>query len=135
VTLLDAYGLVGFLVGAPAAPMVQALLRSRQAAVATVNLAETFYVAQAQYGYDVDRALTLLEPLLDGVLVVRSLEVAQAERAARIRLHHYHRTRMALSLADCVLLASAGPDDRIATSDSAVLQVAALEAIATLQLP
>lgn len=40
--------------------------------------------------------------------------------AGEIRASHYHRKTAALSLADCVLLAAAGPEDEIATSDRAV---------------
>jgi len=65
-----------------------------------------------------------LGPLLDEALTVLAVDQRTAWRAGELRAAHYHRVDSALSLADCLLLASAGADDRIATSDRAVAATA-----------
>lgn len=88
-TLLDAYALIGFLVGGPATAQARALLREGDAAVATANLAEALDVSQRLYGLGISRALDVLDPLFDGTLVAVSLDVGVARRAAEIRAQHY----------------------------------------------
>jgi PIN domain nuclease of toxin-antitoxin system len=134
VTLLDAYALVAFLVGGPSAPQVRGLLREGGTSVATANLAETLDVCARMYGLSVERAMEVLEPLLDGILGSVPLDLARAQRAAVIRAMHYHRASRPISLADAILIALAGPDDRIATADPDVLAVAQAEGIATIAL-
>jgi predicted nucleic acid-binding protein len=135
VTLLDAYALVAFLVGGPAATQVRAILREGDAAVATANLAEALDVSERIHGLAITRALELLDPLFDGLMEVRPLDVAVARRAAELRVRRYHRRTRPISLADAVLLASAERGDRIATADPDVLAVARVEHLASLSLP
>jgi hypothetical protein len=76
----------------------------------------------------------VLEPVFDGhSLSGRRREFAQ--RAAEIRAQHYHRSKRPISLADAILIASAGPDDRIATADPDVLAVAGAEGLGVVRLP
>jgi predicted nucleic acid-binding protein len=133
-TLLDAYALVAFLVGGPAAAQVRAILREGEAAVATANLAEALDVSERIHGLAITRALELLEPLFDGLMAVRSLDLLVTCRAAELRARHYHRSTRPISLADAVLLASARSGDRIATADPDVLAVARAEHLASLAL-
>jgi predicted nucleic acid-binding protein len=135
VTLLDAYALVAFLVGGPAAPQVRGLLREGGTSVATANLAEALDVCARTYELPIERTMAILEPLLDGTLGSVPLDLATAQRAASIRARHYHRASRPISLADAILIASAGPGDRIATADPDVLAVAQVEHIATVPLP
>jgi len=135
VTLLDAYAVVAFLVGGPAAPQVRGLLREGGTFVATANLAEALDVSARTYGLPIERAMEILEPLLDGTLGSVPLDLVRAQRAATIRARHYHRASRPVSLADAILVASAGPGDRIATADPDVLAVAQAEAIPTIILP
>jgi predicted nucleic acid-binding protein len=135
VTLLDAYALVAFLVGGPAAPQVRGLLREGGTSVATANLAEALDVCARTYGLPIERAMEVLEPLLDGPLGSVPLDLDRARRAATIRARHYHRASRPISLADAVLIASAGPGDRIATADPDVLAVAEAETVAPIALP
>ena len=65
-----------------------------------------------------------LNPLLAESIAVLDVDASVAWRAGEIRAAHYRRKSAALSLADCVLLASAGPEDEIATSDRAVAATA-----------
>jgi predicted nucleic acid-binding protein len=134
-TLLDAYAIVAFLVGGPATAEVRATLRQGDAAVATANLAEALDVSQRLYGLPIARAMEILEPVFDGHVDVRPLDLPIAHRAAGIRARHYHRSRRPISLADSVLLASAGPADCIATADPDVLAVAAAEGLEVVRLP
>jgi hypothetical protein len=135
VTFLDAYALIAFLVGGPAAPPVRAILREGDAAVATANLAETFDVSERVHGLAIARAAEVIEPLLQGSLAPIPLDIAVALRAAEMRARHYHRSARPISLADAVLVASAGAGDRIATADPHVLAVASAEEIETVALP
>jgi predicted nucleic acid-binding protein len=65
-----------------------------------------------------------LGPLVDESVSVLGIDSRIAWRAGEIRAAHYHRKTAALSFADCVLLAAAGSDDEIATSDRAVAATA-----------
>ena len=133
-TLLDAYALIAFLVGGPAAGHVRALLREGDAAVATANLAEALDVSHRIHRLPVGRAMDVLEPLFAGPLTTLQLDLAIARRAAEIRSRHYHRATRPISLADTILLASAGPEDRIATADPVVLAVARDEGLRSIEL-
>ncbi len=134
-TLLDAYAVVAFLAGGPAATEVRAILRRGNTAIATVNLAEALDVSERVFGVPTRVSMAALEPLLDSAVDTIPLDVATARRAAEIRASHYHRSSCPISLADAVLVASARPGDRVATSDPDVLRVAAAERIDTVALP
>lgn len=134
-TLLDAYALIAFLVGGPAAPHVRGILREGDAAIATANLAETLDVSQRLHGLAMPRAMEILEPLFDGPLTAIALDLPTAQRAVEVRARHYHRSTCPISLADAVLLATARPGDRLATADPDVLAVAPHEEIEPLALP
>jgi predicted nucleic acid-binding protein len=134
VTLLDAYALIAFLVGGPAASQVRAILREGGATVATANLAEALDVSQRVYGLPIARAMEVLETLFAETLATRTVDLPTAQRAADIRARHYHRSARPISLADAILLASAGPEDRIATADPDVLAVASDEEVRVVEL-
>lgn len=134
-TRLDAYALIAFLIGGPAAPQVRAILRDGDTAVATANLAEVLDVCERVHGLAIKRTMEIVEPLLDGPLVAISLDFTTARRAAEFRARHYHRSSCPISLADAVLVASAGRGDTVATADPDVLAVAAAEGVEALALP
>jgi hypothetical protein len=75
-----------------------------------------------------------LGPLFEESIAILAVDSQIAWRAGEIRAAHYHRSTSALSLADCVLLAVAGPDDEIATSDRAVAATARLLGIGLIPL-
>jgi predicted nucleic acid-binding protein len=135
VTLLDAYALIAFLVGAPATPQVRAILREGDTAVATANLVEVLDVSERVHGVPIPRTIEILEPLLEGLLTAVPLDSTIARRAAEIRARHYHRSSRPISLADAVLIASAKQNDRIATADPDVLAVAKSEKLESVALP
>jgi predicted nucleic acid-binding protein len=132
--LLDAYALIAFLIGGPAAPRVRAILRDGDTAIATANLVEVLDVCERVNGLAIKRTMEILEPLFDGALVAISLDFATAQGAAELCARHYHRSTRPISLADAVLVASAGRGDTIATSDPDVLAVAAAEGVETVAL-
>jgi predicted nucleic acid-binding protein len=135
VILLDAYGLVAFLAGGPAAAEVRALLREGGVAVVGPNLTEALDVCARVFGVPVERAMEVLEPLFEGTLTLGSVDLAVARRAAELRANHDHRERRPISLADSILLAAAGRGDHIATADPDVLAVAEVEGIGVVRLP
>ena len=77
-----------------------------------------------RWGSSEEETARQLGPLVDESVAVLSIDSRIAWRAGEIRAAHYRRKTAALSLADCVLLAAAGPDDEIATSDRAVAATA-----------
>ena len=133
--LLDAYAIVAFLIGGPAAPQVRMILREGDTGVATANLAEALDVSQRIHGLPIGHAMDVLEPLVGSALTPLPLDLPVARRAAEIRSRHYHQSSRPISLADAILVATAGRGDRLATADPDVLAVARAEAIEIIALP
>ena len=77
-----------------------------------------------RWGASPDQTAERLGALVDEAVNVLGVDSATAWRAGDLRAAHYHRKTAALSLADCILLASATPGDQIATSDRAVAATA-----------
>lgn len=134
-TLLDANALASLLLGEPARVQVAELLRSGDCAVPAACLGEVVDNLMRKHRIAQPSLSERLGPLLDEVLAVLAVDQRTAWRAGELRAAHYHRADSALSLADCLLLAGAGPDDRIATSDRAVIATAEELGIATISLP
>jgi uncharacterized protein with PIN domain len=134
--VLDAYALVALIAGEPAEALVEEILRSGDAAITSINFGEAIDVSCRVHGLDTNAVRGVVEPLvLDGHLSVRAVDETSAWRAAQLRVGYYDRRACAISIADCFLLAAAGPDDRVATADPAVAAVAKAEAITVLPLP
>jgi hypothetical protein len=75
-------------------------------------------------GVDPDAVADRLDPLIEASLGIVSVETELGWQAGEDRAVNYARSHSDLSLADCVLLACAGPQDRLASSDGALLRVA-----------
>lgn len=75
-----------------------------------------------------------LGALIDEALPVMPVDRRIAWRAGELHAAHYHRTRVPLSLADCLLLATAEPDDEVASADGAVIATAKKLDLATIPL-
>lgn len=133
--VLDAYGVVAVLAQEPAAREVEETLRVDQTAIPTVNLAEALDVLVRVRGAARSRALQGLRLLFHAGLRPIPTELETAFRAADLRAADYHRTACPVSIADCVLLAHAGPEDRVATSDPHVAALARAEGIGLVPLP
>jgi PIN domain nuclease of toxin-antitoxin system len=133
--VLDAQVLVALMLDEPAAEEVEALLRRSDAAVTTLNLAETVDVLGRVEKLDDDRIQAVLEPLFATALNTLDLDRPTAWRAARMRRRHYHARRSALSMADCVCLAAAATSGSLATADRALARAARAEDIEVIALP
>jgi predicted nucleic acid-binding protein len=134
VTLLDAYALVAVAGDEPAADEVEELLRTSDPTITAINLAEAIDVLLRTYGFDGEAVQAAIAPVVGDPLDVVECTAEHAWKAAALRRRHYHRRLSALSLADCFLLATAGVEDRIATSDPTVASVARDEGIGLVPL-
>lgn len=73
----------------------------------------------------------LLLEVADAVEVTHDIAV----RAADVRVRQYSRRDRDVSLADCIVIATAGPGEAVATSDRALARVARAEGLDVLALP
>jgi predicted nucleic acid-binding protein len=123
-TLLDANALLSLVLGQPAEAEVSALLRRGNCAVPAPCLAEV--VDTLVRNHQIERELVArdLGVLIDEVVAVVSTDLRIAWRAGELHAEHYDRNTTDLSLADCVLLATACSGDEIASSDAAVVSTA-----------
>jgi PIN domain nuclease of toxin-antitoxin system len=133
--LLDAFALIALLAGEPAADRVEALLRSDEAAITAVNLAEALDVLQRVQGIASERLEEVTAPLVGERMKLIPIDERIARDAADIRARRYHRTRAPLSLADCILLAATGASDALATADGPLIRAAEAENIQVRKLP
>jgi predicted nucleic acid-binding protein len=132
--VLDAYAVLAFLKGEAAATEVSSLLRARDpSALTVVGVAEVLDHMIRIVGADEEEAvldlaqLDLLDPL--------DLDETTAAAAGLLRARRYHRTRCAVSLADCIAAeVTRSFDARLATSDPHLLDVCHRETIGTLAL-
>lgn len=134
-TVLDAYALVAFIADEPAADDVEFLLRAERCALTTINLAEAIDVTRRVHGLSEEEVRAVAEPLLDDIIFVIPVSQMHAWRSADLRARYYERRAGALSIADCTLLAAAGPDDSVATADPVLARVARAEGITVSPLP
>jgi uncharacterized protein with PIN domain len=126
------------LTGEPAAPEVEVLLRDTQdpPQISAVNLAEVLDVLVRHQGWPVDEVAEKLRWLTVGGLQVTPVDEPTGLRAGELHARHYHRSRRPVSLADCVALATALLlDQRLATSDPALIAAAGDESCSVLALP
>jgi rRNA-processing protein FCF1 len=63
-------------------------------------------------------------PLVGERMALVGIDERIARDAADMRARRYHRTRAAVSLADCILLAAMGRSDTLATTDRPLIRVA-----------
>jgi predicted nucleic acid-binding protein len=133
--LLDAFALIALLAEEPAADEVEALLRSGDAAITAVNLAEALDVLQRVQGIPRERLQEVTTPLVGERMKLLPIDERIARDAADIRARRYHRTRAPLSLADCILLAATGESDTLATADRPLIRVAEAEHVQVKTLP
>ena len=133
--LLDAYALHAFVMDEDAASEVDELMRTDAAAIVATNLSEVVDGLIRKEGWAEGEVVPRLGTVVGPLVEIRQVTEAACWQAGVLRSRHYDRTTCDLSLADCVLLASAGPDDSIATADPAVAAVARAEGIGLTPLP
>lgn len=128
--VLDATALVALARDEPSAAEVEGIIRGGRAAISAVNVAEVADVLVRRHAVPLES----LDRLVTGV-TIRPGALVDARRAGELRARHYHRSRRPLSLADCFVLACAGVDDEIATSDQGIADTAHDEGVALRPLP
>ena len=133
-TVLDAYAVLAFLKAEPAAAEVKALLKRGDAALTSVGVGEVLdHLIRIVGADEEDAALDLAQlGLLDGLPVSGELGAA----AGRLRARRYHRSRCAVSMADCVAAEAARSQaEPLATSDPHLLDLCHAEDIDRVVLP
>lgn len=133
--LLDAYAVLALALNEDAADEIEELVRTSPVAVTATNYLEAADRLMRRSGWSTSETSERFALLFGEPVRVVPVDSAVAWRGAVLRSTYYHRTKCAVSLADCVLLASAGRDDIIATADPAVASVARAEAIELIALP
>lgn len=132
--LLDASALLAHLAGEPRGKAVSALLGRGGLAMPTIQLAEAVDVL-GRRGIESGRSREVIGSLSgEAITSLVALSEPVAWRAGELRTHHYHRTRRPVSLADCVLLASAGFGDAVATLDADLAAMAREEGVELVSL-
>jgi PIN domain nuclease of toxin-antitoxin system len=129
VIILDAYAILAFLKGEHAAPEVRSLLQTDSATLTVVGVAEVLDHLIRITGVDAEEAALDLAQL--GLLDPPPLDETTAIAAGMLRARHYHRTRYAVSLADCIAAeVTRSTSSLLATSDPHLLDVCQRESIA-----
>jgi predicted nucleic acid-binding protein len=133
--LLDASALLSLVLGQPAEAEVLALLRRGNCTVPAPCLTEVVDNLLRKRRVEPDAMSERLGPLIDEAIPVVETDRTIAWRAGELHAEHYDRKRAALSLADCILLATAGSEDEIASSDAPLVAVARKLGIGVIPLP
>jgi predicted nucleic acid-binding protein len=104
--------------------------------VSVLNLSEAADVLQRTHDIDVAATRGVVSTFTGSSLAVVEMDERCGWRAAELRARYYRRRGSEISLADCVLLATATPGrDAVATSDPPVTRIAGAEGIAVVPLP
>lgn len=130
--VLDAFAVLALLKGEPAAADVQALLGDGR--LTSTGVAEVIDQLVRVLGHDAEEVVLDLAEL--GLLDALAVEDIDGLQAGLLRAAHYHRSRRAVSLADCVV-AQAGRrrEATVATADPHLLDLCHAEAIPVIVLP
>lgn len=132
-TILDAYAVLAFLRNEAAASEVETLISAGGTALTAVGLAEVLDSLIRISGADEeDASLDVAQLSLDDPVPI---DEKLAASAGRLRARRYHRTRCAVSLADCLTVEAARAQHRsLATSDPALLDVCHEEGVVVIVL-
>ncbi|MFT3853136.1 MAG: PIN domain-containing protein [Ilumatobacteraceae bacterium] len=133
--VLDAYAVIAMLSGESAAAEVVEIMRGDEPTMLTpLGVAEILdrMVRLA----DADPDDIVLDVAALDLLDAEPLSAAVAMRAGLLRARRYHRTRCAVSLADCVVVEVVREHDAsVCTSDPHLLDVCQHEGISAIPLP
>ncbi len=132
-TILDAYAVIAYLKAEPAAPEVRPLLDRGEVSLTAVGVAEVLdHLVRLAGADEEDAALDLAQlGLLEGVVGDSDLGLA----AGRLRARRYHRSRCAVSMADCIAAEAARQEATdLATSDPHLLDLCRVEGISAIAL-
>lgn len=133
-TILDAYAVVALLKGEPAAAQVKHLVDAGNAALTPIGVAEVLDHLVRVVGATEEEAVLDLAQL--GLEVPTPIDDELSQTAGLLRARHYHRSRRAVSLADCIAAAVSADSGRpLATSDPHLLDLCADEGLPITVLP
>jgi predicted nucleic acid-binding protein len=130
VIVLDAYAVIAYLRAEPAAAEVRPLLTAGSCRLTAVGVAEVLDHLVRLAGADEESAALDLAQLdlLEGIAVDAGLGLA----AGRLRARRYHRSRCAVTMADCIAAEAARHAAAdLATSDPHLLDLCHAEGIST----
>ena len=133
--VLDAYAVLAFLKGEPAAAEVHGLLDGADlVSLTTLGVAEVLdHLVRIVGATEEDAVLDLAQLRLSDP---PALDPGLAARAGLLRARHYHRRDRAVSLADCVAAETArSVTGTLATSDPHLLDLCHHEAVNVIPLP
>ena len=135
-TLIDASGIVSLLADEPAAAIVEEVLRAGSAAISAVNLGEVRDVLQRVRGHPGESIDNRLFQLLEAGMEVLAVDSELGRLAGQLRAEEYRRGISEVSLADCILVATAlRLAGRAATSDAALARMARARGVDVIALP
>jgi uncharacterized protein with PIN domain len=132
--VVDSQPLIALLLEEPAAAAVEGLLRAGGTRISTVSIAEVLDVLTRREGLPWDDVELVLAGLLSEALEPVAPDLAAAHRAADVRRRHFDQRALRISLADCFVIATAQPGDRVATGDRVLLDVARAEGLDVVDL-
>jgi predicted nucleic acid-binding protein len=136
--IFGAEPLVAVLLGEPGGLVSGRMLAVETAehAICSLNAAEVVSRVSRFSGEPAEEVVAKMQVWFDAGLRCVPLGWDRARRAAELRSVHYHRTRCAVSLADCGAIALAEQlDAELVTSDAAMIKVARAEGVAVLPVP
>lgn len=133
-TVLDAFAVLALLRGEPAAPDVRRIIESGDAQLTPVGIGEAIdHLVRVMKVPEEEAALDLAQL---GLTEPPALSPGLALDAGLLRARHYHRTRRAVSLADCIAAETARIRSAdLATADPHLLDLCHDEAIRARPLP
>jgi PIN domain nuclease of toxin-antitoxin system len=129
-TVLDSQAIVALLVAEPAAAEVEAILRGRDgiATISAVTVAEVIDVGVRTRGQRVDAMNDRISALIAGGLEVALVDEDISRLAGALRARHWDARRRPVSMADCIVLATAMTvHEPVATSDRPLIAAARAE--------
>lgn len=133
--VLDTSAVIALLRDDVGAAEVEEVLRRERARMSTVNVAEAIDVLVRMHAARPEDVVTHVDELLSTVIEPVEPSVDHALRAGELRARVFARRDARVSLADCFVVATAEPGDRIATADATLARVARGEGLEVLDLP
>jgi len=129
-TVVDTQGIVALFAGEAAAAEVEAILRGRDgiATVSAITIAEVIDVSVRVGGERVDAMGDRISALIAGGLEVVPVDEDISRLAGALRARHWDSKRRPVSMADCIVLATAMTvGEAVATSDRPLIAAARAE--------
>jgi len=136
-SVLDANAIIAFLMNEPAADQVEELMRSSTTLLASVTVAEVYDQGVRTKGFPSDELDAIFETLArDRRFEIMNLDGNLARRAGSLRATHYDRATRPVSMADCVVAATAERwEYGLATSDTSLIAMAREIGLEVIALP